>query len=302
MRIVIGGASGFLGSALVARLTGRGDEVVRLVRRPVNGPSEVQWEPSAGSLDAAAIEGADAIINLGGVGIGDRRWSAAHKKAVLQSRLETTGTLAQTVATLERPPAVFVSGSAIGYYGDRADDTLTEDSGAGPDSDYLVEVVAKWEEAALSVAEAGVPLAFLRTGLVLSGSGGLLQRLLLPFKLGAGGAMGGGDQWWSWISLEDQVRATLHIIDSKLDGAFNLTAPNPVRNRDFAKSLGRALHRPAVMPTPKFALNLVLGTERAQALVFTSARVLPQALQASGFEFTHETLDKSWPDILGRSR
>ncbi|MCP3973619.1 MAG: TIGR01777 family protein [bacterium] len=299
MRIVIGGSSGFLGSALVTRLIARGDDVVRLVRRPANGPSEMQWDPESGSLDVLALEDVDAIVNLGGVGIGDSRWSTTHKAAVLQSRLDATGTLARVVGQLENPPGVFVSGSAIGHYGDRSDETLTEDSGAGPHDDFLVEVVTKWEAAAMPVAQAGVPLALLRTGLVLSGSGGLLKRLLLPFKLGLGGAMGSGDQWWSWISLEDQLRAMMHIIDSKEGGAFNLTAPSPVRNKDFGKSLARALHRPAIVPTPRFALNLVLGAERAQALVFTSARVLPQALQATGFEFKHETLDESWPEILG---
>ena len=297
MRIVIGGAGGFLGTALVSALEERGDEVVRLVRRPAEGPSESQWDPAAGTVDGAALEGADAVINLGGVGIGDQRWTDERKRAVLDSRVDATSTLAKAVAGLERKPGVFVSASAIGFYGDRGDETLTEDSVAGPDDDFLVEVVKAWEEAALPVVDAGVPLAFLRTGLVL-GEGGILGRLLLPFKLGIGGKMGSGQQWWSWISLDDHIRATLHIIDNKLSGAFNLTSPNPVRNEDFAKSLASALRRPAFLPTPAFALRTLLGAERAQALVFTSARVLPQALRTSGFEFSQPILSEAWGSVL----
>lgn len=300
MRIVIGGASGFLGQELTARLVARGDEVVRLVRRPATGDDEVQWDPAAGSVDSAVLEGADAVVNLGGVGIGDQRWSEDHKEAILDSRIQVTSTLADDIASLERPPGVFVSASAIGFYGDRGDETLTEASAAGPPDDFLVHVTRAWEQAAAPVAAAGVPLALLRTGLVL-GEGGMLGRLLLPFKLGVGGRMGSGKQWWSWISLDDQVRATLHIIDGKLSGAFNLTAPNPVRNEDFAESLAEALRRPAIIPTPAFALKALLGAERAEALVFTSARVLPVALQESGFEFEHPTLDTAWPDVLGDS-
>lgn len=297
MRVVIGGASGFLGSHLVAALRERGDEVVALVRRPATTDTESQWDPAGGTIDAAVLEGVDAVVNLGGVGIGDERWDDERKQAILESRVATTSTLASAVAALTNPPGVFVSASAIGFYGDRGDETLTEESVAGPDDDFLVEVVKRWEEAALPVVDAGVPLAFLRTGLVL-GDGGLLSRLLLPFKLGVGGKMGSGKQWWSWISLEDYVRATLHIIDNKLSGAFNITAPNPVRNEAFAKSLASALGRPALLPTPAFALKAILGAERAQALVFTSARVLPQALRASGFEFTHDSISAAWPDVL----
>lgn len=297
MRVVIGGASGFLGSALVERLEERGDDVTRLVRREASGPNESQWDPSAGSVDSGVLEGVDAIINLGGVGIGDKRWDDAHKAAVLDSRVAVTRTLAAAVVGLERKPGVFITASAIGFYGDRGDETLTEDSVAGPDDDFLVGVVKAWEEAALPVVQANVPLAFLRSGIVL-GDGGVLGRMLLPFKLGIGGRMGDGKQWWSWISLEDQIRATVHIIDGKLSGAFNLTAPNPTRQGDFAKSLAGALRRPAILPTPAFALKAILGAERAQALVFTSARVLPQALRASGFEFAHPTLSEAWPAVL----
>lgn len=297
MRIVIGGSSGFLGSALTDRLRARGDDVVRLVRRPAESPDEVQWDPGANEIDAGALAGADAVVNLGGVGIGDKRWDDAHKQAVLQSRIDATSTLANAIAAMDAPPAIFVSSSAIGFYGDRDDETLAEDSVAGPDDDFLVQVVTKWEEAALPVVEAGVSLAFLRTGIVL-GDGGVLDRLLLPFKLGLGGRMGDGQQWWSWITREDWVRAVLFIIDNKLSGAFNLTAPNPVRNSDFAKTLASSLNRPALIPTPAFALKAILGSERAQALIFTSARVLPQALRARDFEFVHPTLSEALENVL----
>ena len=266
-------------------------------RRETVEPGESQWDPAAGLVDHSVLEAADAVINLGGVGIGDKRWSEEHKRAVLDSRLAATGTLAAAVGGLDNGPEVFVSASAIGYYGDRSDETLTEDSAPGPEDDFLAYVVKQWEEAALPVTEAGVSLAFLRTGIVL-GDGGILGRLLLPFKLGVGGRMGSGKQWWSWISLEDLVRAVIHIVDNRLSGAFNLTAPNPVRNEDFAKSLASALHRPAAIPTPAFALKAILGAERAEALVFTSARVLPQALRASGFDFVHKTLSEAWPSVL----
>lgn len=299
VRIVIGGASGFLGTALSEYLIGRGDDVVHLVRRAAAVDQEVQWDPAAGSVDLAVLEGADAVVNLGGVGIGDSRWSEDRKEAILQSRLQATATLAAAISSLSTPPRVFVSASAIGFYGDRGDETLTEQSNPGPESDFLVQVAKRWEEAALPVVAAGVPLAFLRTGIVL-GDGGVLSRLLLPFKVGVGGPMGSGKQWWSWITLEDQVRATVHIIDRRLSGAFNLTAPNPVRNKEFAKSLGRALHRPALLPVPAFSLKALLGAGRAQALVFTSARILPQALKSSGFQFTHESLESAWPAVLGK--
>jgi len=300
VKVVIGGASGFLGQALTARLEARGDDVVRLVRRPAVGSGEAQWDPAAGAVEPAALEGADAVVNLGGVGIGDHRWDKEYKEAILDSRVQATSTLARAVGSLSRPPGVFVSASAIGFYGDRGDETLTEDSLSGPASDHLVQVTKQWENAAVSVADLAVPLAFLRTGIVL-GAGGVLGRLLLPFKLGVGGKMGDGKQWWSWVSLDDQVRATLHINDGKLAGVFNVTAPNPVRNSDFARSLAKALHRPAVIPTPAFALKTLLGAERAEALIFTSARVLPAALQATGFEFDHETLEAAWPVVLAKS-
>ena len=298
MRVVIGGASGFIGSNLAEALRRRGDEVVELVRRPATSPEESSWDPAAGRVDRSVLEGSDVVVNLGGVGIGDRRLTEERKRAILNSRLEATGTLAAAVADLDDPPGSFISASAIGVYGDRGDEVLTEASPFGPDDDFLVSVVAQWEAAAQPAAAAS-EVAWLRSGLVM-GDGGILERLLLPFKLGVGGRMGSGDQWWSWISLEDEIRAILHIIDHRLRGPYNLTAPNPVTNAEFAAVLGKVLRRPTILPTPKFALDIVLGAERAEALVFTSAHVLPTALQHSGFVFVHPDLREALRSELSK--
>jgi uncharacterized protein (TIGR01777 family) len=305
----VAGASGFLGTELVTRLRERGDEVVRLVRRPPTSPDEVQWDPAAGEVDAAALESVDALVSLGGVGIGDKRWTESRRRAILDSRVQVTGTLARAIASLQAPPRVFVSASAIGFYGDRGDDTLTETSAPGTVDDFQVKVVTQWEAAATPAIAAGANVAFLRTGIVL-GEGGALSasaqivgpigmNQLLLFKLGLGGRFGSGRQWWSWIAIEDQMRATLHIIDNQLSGAFNLTAPNPTRQIDLAKSLGRYLRRPSFFVTPRFAIEAALGKDRAGALVLTSARVIPEALQKSGFEFAYPDLDAAWESALG---
>jgi len=310
VRIVIGGASGFLGSDLADRLSARGDQVVRLVRREVRSPDEASWDPAAGELNPAVLTGADAVINLGGVGIGDRRWSEERRRLVLQSRLQVTETMAATIAEMDTPPRMLVNASAIGIYGDRGDEELTEQSAPGAADDFLVELVTRWEAATQPAVDAGVPVALLRTGIVL-GEGGALSTpvqvvgpirasQLLLFKLGVGGRFGSGRQWWSWISHEDHMRATLHIIDRRLAGPLNLTAPNPARQADLAKSLARHLGRPSFFPTPRFVIEAALGKDRAQALVFTSARILPEALQQSGFTFEHPSLDSVWDSALGR--
>jgi len=309
VKIVAAGVSGFLGTELVSRLRARGDEVSRLVRRQPQAPDEAQWDPAAGEVDPAILESTDAVISLGGVGIGDRRFTESHRRAVLESRLQVTSTLARAIASLEAPPQVFVSASAIGFYGDRDDETLTEESAPGSPDDFLVNVVQQWEAAAGAAVDAGVKVAFLRTGIVL-GEGGAVSTpvqilgpirasQLLLFKLGLGGRFGSGQQWWSWISMEDQMRAILHIIDNRLSGPFNLTAPNPARQGDLAKSLARYLKRPAIIPTPRLLIEAALGKARAKALVFTSARVVPEALQKSGFEFTHPELGGAWESALG---
>lgn len=293
MRILIGGSSGLIGSALVEHLGAGGHDVVRLVRRAAHGENELEFSPSDGILDPGVFDGVDAVVNLGGAGIGDKRWSDERKRLILESRTETTSLLAETMAGLTVKPSVFVSSSAIGYYGERGDEVLTEESGPGGADDFLVQVTTAWEAAAQPAADAGIRTVHPRTGIVLDDDEGALGKMLLPYKLGVGGKLGSGKQWWSWISLEDEVRALTHLIDSDLEGPVNLTAPNPVTNAEFTKALGDVLNRPTILPTPRFGLEVLLGKELAEALVFTSARVLPEKLTNSGFVFAHSSVTEA---------
>lgn len=295
--VVVAGSSGLIGTALVRALEASGTRVVRLLR-PGSPPAEggVPWDPEAGVLDGAALEGAEAVVNLAGVGVGDRRWTAAHKAAVLASRVEATGLLAETIAALGHPPGVFVSASASGFYGDRGEETL--DEGSGPGSGFLTEVCTQWEAATLPAAAAGVRVVHTRSGIVLAREGGALRRLLLPFKLGVGGRIGTGEQWWSWISIRDEVAAIRHIVRTAgVAGAVNLTAPNPVRNAEFVATLARVLHRPALLPVPGFALRAALGDFADEGLL-GSQRILPRRLEESGFEFGWPELEPALRDLL----
>ena len=293
MKIILSGASGTIGTALQAHLAGLGHDVIRLVRSGP-GPGEALWDPAAGRLDPKVLAGADGVINLNGAGIGDKRWTGKRKRLIVESRTGPTRLLAETMAALDQAPQVFLSASAIGVYGDRGDEELTEASALGdPDDDFLVEVATTWEGAAAPAIEAGIRTVLLRTGIVLDAGGGALGRMLLPFKLGVGGRLGSGKQWWSWISLEDEVRAITHLLDAGLAGPVNLTAPNAVTNRDFTEALGDALGRPTLLPVPRFALEAILGADLAQAVVFTSARVLPEQLLADGFAFANPTIDQA---------
>ena len=298
MRVVMSGSSGLIGTALVASLRSQGHTVVRLVRRSAGAPDEISWDPAAGTLDAASLDGVDAVVNLSGAGIGDRRWSDAYKRELLDSRLHTTDLLARTIAATERPPSVFLSGSAIGWYGPRGDEELTESSTAG--SGFLADICEKWEEATGPAEAAGVRTAHLRTGIVLSPSGGALKKQLPLFKLGLGGRFGRGTQWQSWISIDDEVAAIEHLLTADVAGPVNLTAPSPVTNREFTKVLASVLKRPAFVPIPSFGPKLVLGGELADALLFTGQRVLPERLQASGYQFRHPTLEVALRALLGR--
>jgi uncharacterized protein (TIGR01777 family) len=290
MRIAITGASGLIGTALAGHLTSAGHTVVPVVRRsPRSG--EIGWDPSAGRLDAADLAGVDAVVNLAGAGIGDRRWTDEYKQVLLDSRIEGTTLLAERLAELgDDGPSVLLSGSAIGFYGDRGDEVLDESSASG--DGFLAEVCRRWEDATAAASDAGVRVAHLRTGIVLTPEGGALTKLgwLTIFKLGAGGKFGNGRQWWSWISLTDEVRAIEHLLVGDVSGPVNLTAPDPVRNADFAHTLGRVLNRPAILPVPKFAPTLLLGDELAEAVLFDSQRVLPTVLEGDGFEFEHPDL------------
>jgi uncharacterized protein (TIGR01777 family) len=297
MKIVVSGASGLIGTQLVAKLSSSGHEVVRLVRRSPKA-GEIQWNPKSGTLDAAALEGVDAVIHLSGAGIGDKRWTDGYRKEILDSRTATTALLATTMASLSRKPSVFLSGSAIGIYGARNDEQLTEVSTHG--NGFLAEVCEQWEAAAKPAVDAGIRTVYLRTGIVLSPKGGALKKLLPLFKLGVGGKFGSGKQWQSWISIDDEIGAIEHLLTANVSGAVNLTAPNPVTNAEFTKVLASVLKRPAIVPVPTFAPKILLGGELADALLFTGQRVIPAALNASGYMFKHTTLESAFRSLLSK--
>lgn len=298
MKIAVTGSTGLIGSALTRSLRSHGHEVVPVVRRPVaNGEAALWWSPAEGGIDAAGFEGLDAVVNLAGAGIGDHRWTDAYKRTVLESRTRGTDLLARTLAGLERPPQVLVNGSAIGYYGDTGDDTVTETSPAG--HDFLAGVCVDWEAATAPAAEAGIRVAIARTGIVLSPDGGALAKLLPLFRFGLGGRLGSGRQWWSWISLADEVDALRWLIEGDVAGPVNLAAPNPVTNAELTRTLGAVMHRPTLLPVPSFGPKLLLGSELAEALLFTSQRVQPDVLTSRGFEFTHPRLEGALRDLLG---
>lgn len=295
MKIAISGSSGLIGTALIEAITRRGDTAVRIVRSSP-GPNDVLWDISAGTIDTEKLDGVDAVVHLAGEGIGEAKWSADQKKKILESRTLSTALLADALAGLDQKPSVFVSGSAMGIYGDRGDAKMTEQS--DPGTGFLVDVVTAWEAAAQPAIDAGIRTAFIRTGVVLSTKGGALKEQLPFFKMGVGGKIGDGSQYWSWISIDDQVGAILHIIDGDLSGPVNLTAPNPVTNAVFTTALGRALGRPTFLPTPKFAVDLRLGKEAAEAMLFWSTRVIPAALNDSGYQFMHPTIDEAFEAVL----
>lgn len=288
MHVVIAGSSGLIGTALTAALERAGHRVSRLVRRPVQAPDEIRWDPAAGTVDAAALAGVDAAVNLAGAGIGDKRWNAERKRELLDSRTKPTALLAETLARLDAPPKVLLSGSAIGYYGERGDQVLTEQS--GPGEGFLPELCLEWEAATAAAEQAGIRVAHLRTGLVLSAQGGAMGKMLPLFRFGLGGRMGSGRDYWSWISLADEVAAIQFLLEAPVHGGVNLTGPAPVTNAEFTRELGRALRRPTLLPVPSFGPKLLLGPELADALLFTSARVVPAALTDSGYRFRHADL------------
>ena len=298
MKILVTGASGLIGSALVDRLTADGHTVLRAVRKGSSGNGTVAWNPSAGTIDTAALAGVEAVVHLAGAGIGDKRWSPAYKKEILESRTLGTSTIAKAIASMDAKPRVFVSASAIGIYGARDDEQLTEDSSQG--SGFLADVCRQWEEAAAPATAAGIRTVLLRTGIVLSPKGGALKKQLPLFKLGIGGKFGNGKQWQSWISIDDEVNAIVFAITSNISGAVNLTAPTPVTNSDFTKILASTVKRPAILPIPSFGPKILLGGELADALLFTGQRVLPAKLQQAGFTFAHPTLDVALRALLAK--
>ncbi len=303
MRVAITGSHGLIGTALRARLRADGHEPVPVVRS-APGPGEIGWDPRAGRLDPQALADVDAVVNLAGAGIGDKRWSDDYKRVVMESRTHGTTLLAEAMARLAggpqapRAPHVLLSGSAIGFYGDRGDEVLDETS--PPGTGFLTDVVEAWEASTAAASDAGIRVVHLRSGIVLAADGGALAKLLPLFKLGLGGRFGAGRQWMSWIALDDEVGAIVHLLTSPVGGAVNLTAPKPVRNAELADTLGAVLHRPTVLPVPAFGPKLLLGGERADALLFESQRVMPRALEADGFAWRYADLEPALGAILRR--
>lgn len=295
MKILVTGASGLIGSALSPALIAQGHEVVRAVRKPA-GPGEVSWDPAAGVLDPAHLSGVDAVVHLAGAGIGDKRWSDSYKREILDSRTRSTDLLARAIASTDNGPRIFLSGSAIGIYGVRGDEELTEDASHG--SGFLADVCRQWEEAAGPAAAAGARTALLRTGIVLSPRGGALKKQLPLFRLGLGGRFGNGRQWQSWISIDDEVGAISHLLTSTLAGPVNLVAPEAVTNAEFTRVLAKVVSRPAVVPIPSFGPRLLLGGELADALLFTGQHVVPSALVADGYRFVHPDLETALRALL----
>ena len=281
-RVSITGSTGLIGSALVGHLRSEGHTVQRLVRRKAAAPDEISWDPKNGTIDIAALEGVDAVIHLAGANVGDHRWTKKYRAEILNSRLLGTTTIAQAVSTVK--PKVFISGSAIGYYGETGNRAVNESDRGG--DDFLAAVCREWEAAADLAGDTRT--VKIRTGLVLEPTGGALGRMLPLFRFGLGGKIGSGRQWWSWITLHDEIRAICHLLESDVSGPINLTSPNPVTNQEFTAALARALHRPALFPVPGIALKTVLGGFSTEIL--GSKKVLPTALTESGFTFDYPHL------------
>ena len=298
-RILLAGSSGLIGRQLAAFLDTGGHEIWRLVRRaPKDGQNEIQWTPSEGMIDASSLEGFDIVIHLGGAGIGDRRWTKARMALIEKSRTESTELLARTLADLSQKPDVFLVSSAIGWYGDRGDEILTEQS--QPGSGFLPDTCLAWEESAEFARKAGIRTIHARTGVVLDASGGALEKMLLPAKMGAGGPIGFGRQWFSWISMDDQIYAMHHLVmSSETEGAYNITSPEPLQQKHFAKALGRVLRRPAFMPTPPLAIWFLYG-KMGVALTTESQRVIPTRLLETGYKFQHQDAESALRDALGK--
>ncbi|MCB9952467.1 MAG: TIGR01777 family protein [Planctomycetaceae bacterium] len=286
MRVLISGASGLVGTR-IAELAGPDVEIVRLVRRPA-GEGEVQWDPAAGTLDSQALDGIDAVIHLAGENIGEGRWTAAKKKRILDSRVNGTRLMADAIAKSDHKPAL-VSASAIGFYGDRGEEELTEESTAG--KGFLADVCQQWEAATAPAEAAGARVVRVRLGIVLSSKGGALASMLFPFRMGVGGRMGSGQQFWSWISLDDAASIFLYAAQNEdVAGPVNAVSESPIRNIDFTVTLGRILRRPTLFPMPQFMASIVLG-EMSDALIMSSARVLPTALNDCRYRYQHPDLE-----------
>ncbi len=302
--VLISGATGLIGRTLIPMLTALGFRVKRLVRGKPQAPDDIRWDPAQGLLEPAALEGIDAAIHLSGESIAGGRWTTERKREILESRLKGTTLLAQTLAHLRRPPRVLLSASAIGIYGDRGDELLVETSPlrTGPEAFFVEQVGHAWEAATEPAERGGIRVVRTRFGLVLTPAGGALHAMLPAFQAGVGGRMGQGDQWMSWIGIDDVLGALHHaLLTDGLRGPVNLTAPNPVRNAEFAQVLGRVLHRPTVLPAPAPALRLAMG-EMADELLLAGARVLPERLRETGYQFRQPELEQALRHVLGRAK
>jgi uncharacterized protein (TIGR01777 family) len=301
MRVVVSGSTGLVGSALASVLAGAGHEVVRLVRRvPAPGENAVRWDPDRGEIDAAGLDGVDAAVHLAGGNIGAARWNPARKALIRDSRVNGTRLLCGALAALPRPPKVLVSASAVGYYGDRGEEALTEE--CPPGKGFLPEVCRDWEAATGAAERAGIRVVALRIGVVLAKDGGALPAMLPPFRLGLGGALGSGRQYMSWIALDDVCGIALHALsDERLRGPVNAVAPAAATNREFTATLAKVLSRPAIFTVPAFALRLLAG-EMADALLLSSARVVPKRLLDTGYAFRSPELEPTLRRLLGREK
>ena len=299
MKIAVTGSHGMIGSALVGALESAGHRPLRIVRSTPTGPDEITWDPVAGTIDARSLEGVDAVVHLAGKHIGRPWWTEGYMAAVKDSRVRATYLLAEALSKLDRKPSVLVSASGIHYYGNRGDELLTEES--RPGEGFLAEVVMAWEMATSPASEAGIRVANIRSAVVVSPSGGALAPMMIPMRLGIGGKLGSGAQYWSWIALDDHIAAVQHILGTEgLSGPVNLASPEPVRNADFVATIGRVLRRPAVLPVPAFALKIALGPQMANQMALYSQRVVPRKLEESGFKFAYPDLEGAFRHVLGR--
>lgn len=302
--ILVSGATGLIGRTLGPMLTALGFRVRRLVRGEPRSSDDIRWDPARGQLDVTALEGIDAAIHLSGESIAGGRWTADRKKEIMESRLKGTTLLAETLARMKRPPRVLISASAIGIYGDRGEEVLVETSPlrTGPDAYFVEQVGHAWEASTEPAERGGIRVVRSRFGLILTPAGGALHAMLPAFQAGVGGRMGNGEQWMSWISIDDVLGALHHLLlTENLRGPVNLTAPAPVRNADFAHVLGTVLHRPSILPAPAAALRLAMG-EMADELLLASAKVLPERLRESGYQFRHPDLEQALRHVLGRAK
>lgn len=297
MKILVSGSHGLVGRALLKRLSAEGHETFRLVRGETEpGSPDIRWNPGQGTIDEDRISGIDAVIHLAGENIAGGRWTDAKKKAILESRVKGTIVLSEALVKMVQPPSTLISASAIGYYGDRGDQLLTEDS--APGSGFLADVCRQWEAAAQPAVEKGIRVVFARFGIILDADEGALAKMLPPFRMGAGGRVGDGKQWMSWIAVDDVTKALSFVLqNNSLHGPVNFVAPKPVTNAEFTKALGTALSRPTLFPIPAFGVRLIFG-EMADALLLVSQKVEPQALETAGFEFDYPNIDAALKQVL----